>query len=279
MKDTKFNSWLAGLIEGDGSIVIPEARKTGKRINYPHIQIAFHIKDKILAEKLVAIIGGGIIHIDGNTVRLIWNRKADLLKLIEIINGYMRTPKLLRLHVLIDWYNDEDSTKIEKKGTDMSPIGENAWLSRMSDADSNFNIILTKRGDSYRIQRQWRLEISQKTHYGVNQQSWAEQVSAFIKTNLLSRHRSANLTKDEGAPEKTYSSYIIVAHNQESLKIMEDYFTKFPLYSSKLLDYKDWKSCGLIKEKTPENLEKVKHIKGGMNNQRKYFNWDHLNQL
>lgn len=270
-KNLNFQSWLAGLIEGDGSIVVPETRSTGERKNYPHIQLAFHIKDRPLAEK---IVGGGRIYIDGNTVRLIWNRKADLLKVIELINGYMRTPKILRLHQLIDWFNEESSEKIEKKGIDSTPIAENAWLSGMSDADSNFSIILTTRRQSYRVQRQWRLEISQKTHYGGDQEDWAKLVSAYLETNLLSRHRSA---KDGSG--QIYSSYIIEAHNQKSIKKIEGYFERFPLFSSKYLDYKDWKNCGLIIEKTSENREKVKKIKGGMNSQRTYFNWEHLENL
>ena len=278
-KNLNFKSWLAGLIEGDGSIVVPEARRKGERKNYPHIQIAFNIKDRPLAEKIVGIVGGGRINIDGNTVRLIWNRKADLLKVIEWINGYMRTPKILRLHQLIDWFNEESSENFEKKGIDSTPIGENAWLSGMSDADSNFSIILTTRGQSYRVQRQWRLEISQKTHYGGYQQGWAILVSAYLETNLLSRHRSVNITKDDSALEQIYSSYMMVAHNQNSLNKIEGYFERFPLFSSKYLDYKDWKNCGLIVEKTSENHEKVKKIKGGMNSQRAYFNWEHLENL
>ena len=275
MTEKRFNSWLAGLIEGDGSIIVPKSRSTKNRKNYPRIQIAFHIKDKPLAEKLILIIGGGIFKISGNTVRIMWNRKADILKVIDKINGYMRTPKILRLHSLVDWYNEEDNTNIEKKGIDISPIGENAWLSGMSDADSNFNIIVTKRRNFYRVQRQWRLEISQKTHYGGDQQIWAAQVSEYIKSNLLSRHRNMDLTMDKSGPGKTYSTYMIIAHNQDSIKIMEEYFEKYTLYSSKLLDYKDWKICGTVKE----NIERVKRIKEGMNSQRSHFDWDHLNQL
>lgn len=62
---------MAGLIEGDGSIVTPEEerRKSGKK-SYPHIQLAFNIKDLELANKIVEILGCGSITRDGNTVRL-----------------------------------------------------------------------------------------------------------------------------------------------------------------------------------------------------------------
>jgi len=46
-------------------------------------------------------------------------------------------------------------------------------------------------------------------------------------------------TGDLEAEKKLYSSWIIVAHNEESLKIIEEYFKTYPLYSSKYLDFKD----------------------------------------
>ena len=266
------NAWLAGLIEGDGCIVTPKTRRTLKN---PHIQISFNKKDERLALKIIAMLGSGVWSIDQNTLRLTWNKKADIINLIERINGNMRTPKILRLHRLIDWYNEEGDLKIMKKELDMSPIGSNSWLSGMSDADSNFNIIL---GGSYRVQRQWRLEISQKTHHGSEQFSWAKLVSAFIKSNLLSRHRMSEPTGDLEAEKKLYSSWIIVAHNEESLKIIEEYFKTYPLYSSKYLDFKDWEKCGEIVGKNKENYEKVLLIKSGINKKRTSFNWDHLNQ-
>lgn len=39
-------SYLAGLIEGDGSIVVPTSERSSKgKLNYPSIQIAFAAKD------------------------------------------------------------------------------------------------------------------------------------------------------------------------------------------------------------------------------------------
>lgn len=273
MNSKTFNDWLAGIIEGDGSIVTPEVRVAvnGKK-RYPHIQVAFNKKDMELVKKIVGIVGGGSIDLDKNTVRLTWRTKEDLKNVIERINGRMRTPKILRLHKLIDWYAEE-GLRIEKQNIDTTPIEENAWLSGMSDADSNFNIIITDRKASYRVQRQWRLEVSQKTYHGSEQREWIELVALYLKTNLLTRIREAELG---GGPKKTYASYMTVAHSGESLKRLEDYIEKFPLKSSKYLDYKDWKNCGVVTEKTPENYKKIQEIKNGMNSKRTKFNWDHL---
>lgn len=45
----------------------------------------------------------------------------------------------------------------------MSPLCSNAWLSAVSDADGNFNLIIGQRSDSntVRVQAQFRLEWKQ----------------------------------------------------------------------------------------------------------------------
>lgn len=94
-------------------------------------------------------------------------------------------------------------------------------------------------------------------------------MSAYIETNLLSRHRI--MEKEEG-PGVKVSSYKIVAHSARPIKKIEEYLEKYPLKSSKYLDYKDWKKCGEIIEKTPENYKKIQDTKNEMNSKRTYFN-------
>ena len=54
----------------------------------------------------------------------------------------------------------------------------------------------------------------------------------FLGVNVLSRSR----IKDN----KQYYIFIIMAHSKNSLYKITEYFNKFPLLSSKSLDYKDW---------------------------------------
>lgn len=50
LSNLKFSSYLAGLIEGDGMIVVPKTERSAKgKTNYPSIQIVFHLKDLPLA--------------------------------------------------------------------------------------------------------------------------------------------------------------------------------------------------------------------------------------
>jgi hypothetical protein len=69
----------------------------------------------------------------------------------------------------------------------------------------------------------------------MDQGYWAMQVSAFLNTNLLTRSR----IQEFYGVKKLFSTFIVVAHNKESLKIIETYFNKFPLASAKYLDFKN----------------------------------------
>lgn len=61
--------------------------------------------------------------------------------------------------------------------------------------------------------------------------------------------------------------------NQHSVII--DFFDKYPLYTRKLLDYKDWKTLIQLKaegaHRTPEGLKKMQSIKASMNKGRSEF--------
>lgn len=58
----KFSSSLAGLIEGDGTIIVPTTERSAKgRINYPSIQIVFNLKDLPLALVIQQKLGHGTL--------------------------------------------------------------------------------------------------------------------------------------------------------------------------------------------------------------------------
>lgn len=269
-----FNCWLTGLIEGDGTIITPKNKRDSKnRLLYPIIRIAFHPKDKPLARKIVEILGYGNVTCNGQVIILSVSAKMNILDLINRLNGNMRTPKIYRLHKMIDWFNEKHDgcckrKKILKLDIDESSIDSNAWLSGMSDADSNFNVIITKRkNNNIKVSTQWRLKFNQKTYHGRDQCYWANVISCWLDVTLYSRSR---IIKD-----KMYSSFIITAHNIKSKNLLIDYFNKYPLKSSKFLDYKDWYCCY---EPLTKNLDIIKKHKSNMNKNRTDFNWDHLNK-
>jgi len=78
------------LIEGDGSIVVPENEKSKSgKLRYPYFKIIFYIKDLPLAKKLVDTLGYGTINEvkNSNYCIVTFYSKEGVLKIIHLING------------------------------------------------------------------------------------------------------------------------------------------------------------------------------------------------
>lgn len=77
--------------------------------------------------------------------------------------------------------------------------------------------------------------------------------------------------------------YLIRTTSKKSNDILVNYLTKYPLFSSKYLDYLNWLNVyNLYNPRlthTKENIEIILKNKNYMNNNRKYFNWEHLNKF
>ena len=71
--------------------------------------------------------------------------KEEVLKIIKLINGHMRTPKIEALHRAINWINKRDNTYIPCLGLDLSPLDSNSWLAGFTDADGSFSITVYDR--------------------------------------------------------------------------------------------------------------------------------------
>lgn len=286
----KLGHYLAGLIEADGSFAVHN--KDSKTKKYaPKIIIVFSLNDYPLAEKLVSITLVGKIYKRENQGCVLWSiqNKEDVIKIINIINGYMRTPKIEALHRAIAWYNENTNTNIQPLGLDLSPIDSNAWLAGFTDGDGNFSITLTNRKKkgmvtSKRVQVFFRLELRQNYHreVSINQGGICyfeilDKIARYLKVNLYSRSREQK--------DKIFYTYMVIAHNSESHKKTIEYFQRYPLYSSKYLAYKDWK---YVVEKiilrngkplTADNVKEIQKIKDQFNNNRKIFHFAHLDTM
>jgi hypothetical protein len=97
--------YLAGLIEGDGSIIVPKKERNEKgKLLYPKVKITFVEKDSPLAIKIQEIIGAGTLEYPQNTkyVNLLFQDLNSLQRIAVLLNGKMRTPKIEALFRLID---------------------------------------------------------------------------------------------------------------------------------------------------------------------------------
>ena len=291
---SKLGAYLAGLIEADGSIAVHDINSNAKKYR-PKFAIVFAINDKPLADKLASVTKAGIVYVKSNAGHVLWQiqKTEDVIKIINIINGFMRTPKIEALHRAITWYNTYDNINIQCLNLDKSPINSNAWLAGFTDGDGNFSINLVDRKKkgvttNKRVQTFFRLELRQTYHRdvpiilgGISYFEILTKIAGYLNVNLLSRTRE----KDE----KIFYAFMVISHNNMSHQKVMEYFDKFTLYSSKYLAYKDWSYLvkkNIARNNKPlskEDILEIEKIKNQFNSKRVLspagFDFSHLNNI
>ena len=276
-KDNKKKEYLAGLFEGDGHIWIQNPNQ--KKKHNPRFCITFSLKNEPLAKKLLELIGLGFIRYkrQDNACVLTVSPVIGLKKLVYLINGELRTPKIHQLHKLIDWLNKNHNANIPKLPLKDSSLSEDGWLSGFIDSDGSFSVQHTKLENNAKKRKiSCRLRIEQRMLDPITNESYFKvltEVSNLLNCSLLTRKQKS--TGNE--------YYTLTASSQMSLEKIINYLNKYPLFSSKYLDYKDWKEVVFLifenKHYTEEGINKTESVKNSMNRQRTKFTWDHLNIL
>lgn len=284
----KLGAYLAGLIEADGSFAIHDKDSKAKKY-LPKILIVFSLNDSPLAEKLMSIIKVGKLYNKPQQGCVIWHiqKIEDVIKIINLINGYMRTPKIEALHRAIKWYNG--FYNIEPLGLDQSPINSNAWLAGFTDGDGNFSINLVDRKKKGAITTKivqvfFRIELRQNYHRYCSVEQGS--TSYFNILSIIARYLEVNLySRSREQKDKIFYSYMVVSHNIQSHTKVIEYFDRYPLYSSKYLAYKDWRHVvqEIIlragKPLTVEDILEIEKIKAQFNKKRTQFDFSHLDSI
>lgn len=273
-------SYVRGLIEGDGSIKVPESPRsaTGKK-RYPSVTIAFALKDKPLAEKLAKFLGGKVNKRPGNWVVLSLQNLPGLYRLACMLNGHMRTPKIEALHRLIDFINQDGRyPSINPLGLDNSPLNGNGWLAGFIEADGSFSISHSINASGIAVDVDLTMQLSQRQEYhrvsifGTSYLSIMTAIRNFLDVTVHSRKR-------ERATTVELRYYFIVKSMRSRIRVI-NYFTEFPLLGSKRLDYLDWveahKLVGDKLHKTAIGTSQLATLKSRMNRLRTEFDWSHL---
>ena len=267
-----FSTYLAGLIEGDGTIIVPKTERSAKGVlNYASVQIVFHLKDLPLALIIQKVLGeGSLAKKKGvNAYILTISSYKGLVLIVSLLNGNMRTPKIESLYKLIDWLNNSKNTQFLAKPLNDSPLTSNAWLSGFIEADGSFQVRTTLSGKYPRSE--CKLEISQRQtdHNGNSNLGFLEKIAEFLLTTVKS------VRQDRPNPE-----YRVRTVNLQGNLTLCNYLENYPLFGTKHLDAKDWMKVvrmfdkGEHKGKT--GMEKIVKIKSLMNDRRTTFTWDHL---
>lgn len=268
-KSDYLSYYLAGLIEGDGSFIVPKSLKgpTGKA-RAASIEIVFALKDKPLAELLKNIYGGKIYGAPKKSfVRWMIRDLKSVVNILNSINGKLRTPKINRFYNMIDFIKYK-GVNIEKLPLDTSPLANNAWLAGFIDSDGHFAIKGFTANPKTPLAIQFYLPQRKLDISGLSMEHIMGMIAQFLQTKL--NHRTI---------AKKYYQFIVNTSNNLSNKILIEYLNAFSLLSSKYLDFKDWEKANEIYtnklHKDPILYEKIRLLKLNMNNKRSTFSWSH----
>nr|YP_010248840.1 hypothetical protein MFU62_mgp42 [Macrophomina phaseolina]QTT58118.1 hypothetical protein [Macrophomina phaseolina] len=272
--------YLAGLIEGDGSIIL---RKGEREKTSPKIVFTFNKIEIPMYERLQKILNTGIIYTEKTGVSRysITNAEA-VIHIINLVNGKFRTSKIQALYKAIDNLNKWRGANLVKLSLDNSSIDSNAWLSGFIDTDGHFSIKLTGiygSDDSVirgRVQCVFSINQSELNRVtGESNVPFMTALAKFFQVNLL--HKIENASASRGSA-KTISFF---AQSDRKHFIITTYLSKFPLMSSKHLNYLSFfKALSYLgRQLTREEVLEIRAIKSSMNKSRTEYNWDHLNDF
>lgn len=273
-----FISYLTGLIEGDGTIIVPSEateRSSKGKLNYPSIQIVFHLKDLPLALVIQQQLGyGSLIRKKGlNAYCLFINDQKGILNLVNLLNGYMRTPKINSLYKLIDWLNYQNqSLNLSKLPLCTESIKIDAWLSGFIEADGHFSVRTTLTSKYPKIECKFELSKRPQNQLGHSNEIFLANIANILNVSLK------NTRENTSQPQ-----FRLRTTSLETNLILINYLNDYPLFGSKFLDYNNWTE--ILKLFNPRfnysqnNVDKVLNLKSEMNNKRTIFNWNHLNKF
>ena len=277
---------MAGLIEGDGSIIVPKTIRNQKgKLLYPVIKITFVKKDGPLAQKIMEVIEGGTIEYpkDSNYLNLLFQDIKSIKIIAVLLNGKMRTPKIEALHRLFDWLNARSTEGLEltKLGLDNSLLASNPWLAGFIESDGNFycDFKINSKGIATKIKNYMR--ISQKQSYKSTTTVLPLHDNNRSNFDIMVKIRNFLAVKDVTEIQRNKPNYIELAYEVRTAKksscdILINYLTNFPLFSSKHQDYLDWREVHHIriskKYKTLDGTLNLISLKNSMNTKITQFN-------
>lgn len=280
MLDQQLDSYLAGLWEGDGHLVLPSFDEKGFLKNTPALCVTGHSKQAPLFLFLKHKFGGWLRYKRKENA-IVWTvtARVDLFNLARLINGKLRSAKLYEFNLLLDYLNKLfPDVLLTKHPVDQSPLGDNAWLAGFIDAEGGFKIRYTKASvnpqtgykTKERMALSFRLEQS-KYHRITNESSepLMKSIADFFTVTLCtSKHHGLDY-------------WCVEVTSFSRMHTLVSYLSTYPMLSSKRNDFEDFvKAYHLFLAKEHirvEGRQKILQLKNQMNRKRIFLNWDHLN--
>lgn len=111
-------------------------------------------------EQLKEFIGSGFFKTgSSNIMRLIVADKQRIIRLTELMNGSLRTNKIITFHKLIDRLNSNNSLNILKLPINDSTLDNNAWLVGFTEADRYLGVFIKEFKLKSEIRKNLRVEV------------------------------------------------------------------------------------------------------------------------
>lgn len=242
--------YLAGLLEGDGHLSLPSIGNTTlNRILNPRIVFTSHVNNLGMYAFIQSELGNiGRFQLSGNTIRYIIGDIKGILYFIDLIHGKLRTPKNKRLNDVIEFLNAKYSLSISQSLLDKSSFKDNSWFTGFTEADGHFGIRYRERLEKSDTRKRSRSE-SISLLFRLDQRAFDESTSTCMKPfmNDLALFLSCNVNSYTVKNKEVLSLHASAIDN---LKLIIDYFNKYPLMGNKLNDFKKWEIVyNMIKSK------------------------------
>lgn len=239
LNDEQLGYYLAGLIDGDGHFS-----------KQSQLLITFHSNDAFLAYYLKTRLGYGNVRKikDKNAYNLIISKKEGLLRVIQLINGKIRTDskynQVINNILAGSKFKDLNMNFTKEYKTDLN----NHWLAGFSDADASFQVKILKRPGRKLLEVRLNYQVDQKDS---------------MVLHLIQKFFGGNI-----GYRKSQDTYYYGSTSFGCARNVVSYFDKYHLQSRKYINYLKWRKVyRLIEDKehlTEEGLEEIIRIKSSM---------------
>jgi len=250
--DEQFAHYLAGLIDGDGNF------------SYRHFTLVFNSSDASLAYYIKERLGFGYVNKirNKNAITYVISNKVGIEKVINLVNGKLRIP--FKIDCIQKYLLNAYSTPLNIKtdlSINLSVDLDNYWLAGFSDADASFQIkILNRKRLSGNAITEIRLnfQVDKKT------KDLLELIAKKLGGNIGYRSSLPSPSGMQGPDTYYYGSTSF-----GSARSVIKYFDKYPMLSTKHLNYLKWRKAYLLildrKHLTVEGKMEIERLKSSMN--------------
>lgn len=270
----KFAAYFAGLYDAKG--ILFHATDDSDNIISDRLVIYFSLNNVPLAKELAKnFVSVELVSVNDSCEFTISNN-ADIAIFINLVNGQLRR-KIWVLSYFINGRNKICSAK--KLLLNKSRIQDDAWFAGLLDLRGNFYIRHSRAATKNRkITCRLKIEIPKLDSPKDNQ--------IFKLLTSIAKYYECKFTiRTQKSTKREF--YLLEFTKKKSIEKLQKYLDKYPLYSSKYLDYMEWIKIVLLSTKEARAINraggahktKIDSAKNSMNSKRTIYNWDHLKNL